>query len=200
LVVSVDALGHPADYPVLTRLCGDAGIPLLADSAPALGAYTGGVPVGTQADAHTFSLSMAKVVSAAGAGGFAVLPAGSRDRLEQGANWIRSSLMTEPNAVVALDQLPHIDAMLARRAAVAAVYDDFAHTLPGVIPQYVRTDERGRRRTRRDWTARRAGHGGVGQGRLIGVGGSIFPDTLRHVLNAPDPSGSCCGRQCLGRP
>jgi dTDP-4-amino-4,6-dideoxygalactose transaminase len=142
LVVSVDALGHPADYPALTRLCGDAGVPLLADSAPALGAYTGGVPVGTQADAHAFSLSMAKVVSAAGAGGFAVLPAGSRDRLEQGANWIRSSLMTEPNAVVALDQLPYIDAMLARRAAVAAVYDDFAHTMPGVIPQFVRTGDR----------------------------------------------------------
>jgi dTDP-4-amino-4,6-dideoxygalactose transaminase len=85
---------------------------------------------------------MAKVVSAAGAGGFAVLPAGSRDRLGQGANWIRSSLMTEPNAVVALDQLPHIDAMLARRSAVAAVYDDFAHTTPGVIAQHVRTGDR----------------------------------------------------------
>ncbi|MFE0515821.1 DegT/DnrJ/EryC1/StrS family aminotransferase, partial [Streptomyces sp. NPDC058964] len=113
LVVSVDALGHPADYPALTKLCGDAGVPLLADSAPALGAYTEGMPVGRQADAHAFSLSMAKVVSAAGAGGFAILPTGSRERLEQGANWIRSSLMTEPNAVVALDQFPHIDAMLA---------------------------------------------------------------------------------------
>jgi dTDP-4-amino-4,6-dideoxygalactose transaminase len=139
LVVCVDALGNPADYGSLVRLCAEAGVPLLADSAPALGSYCAGLPVGTQADAHAFSLSMAKVVSAAGAGGFAILPAGSRSYLEGGANWIRSSLMTEPNAVVALDQFPHIDGMLARRAAVAAVYQEFAEAVAGITGQQVRS-------------------------------------------------------------
>ncbi|MFE0516833.1 DegT/DnrJ/EryC1/StrS family aminotransferase, partial [Streptomyces sp. NPDC058964] len=45
-------------------------------------------------------------------------------------------------AGVALDLFPHLDGMLARRCAVAAVYDDFAHAVPGVIPQRVRTGDR----------------------------------------------------------
>jgi len=138
LVVCVDALGNPADYTALAALCRDAGVSLLADSASALGARHRAVPVGTQADAHAFSMSMAKVVSAAGAGGFAVLPAGSRQRLEHDENWIRSSLMTETNAVVALDQLDDLTGLLARRAAVAEVYAAATRSVPGLSLQGVR--------------------------------------------------------------
>lgn len=137
LVVCVDALGNPAAYTALSRLCRDAGVPLLADSASALGACHQSSPVGTQADAHAFSMSMAKVVSAAGAGGFAVLPAGSRQLLERDENWIRSSLMTETNAVVALDQLDGLDSMLARRAAVAGIYAEAARSTSGLVSQAV---------------------------------------------------------------
>lgn len=137
LVVCVDALGNPANYTTLAALCRDAGIPLLADSASALGSRHQSLPVGTQADAHAFSMSMAKVVSAAGAGGFAVLPAGSRQRLERDENWIRSSLMTETNAVVALDQLGDLAGLLARRAAVAEVYEHAARSVPGLSLQGV---------------------------------------------------------------
>jgi dTDP-4-amino-4,6-dideoxygalactose transaminase len=135
LVVSVDALGNPAAHTALARLCHDAGVPLLSDSAAALGAGHPSGPIGTQADAHTFSMSMAKVVSAAGAGGFAVLPAGSRELLERDANWIRSSQMTETNAVVALDQFEDLDGMLARRAAVAGIYAGAAGCTPGLALQ-----------------------------------------------------------------
>jgi dTDP-4-amino-4,6-dideoxygalactose transaminase len=141
LVVCVDALGNPADYTALARLCRDAGVPLLADSASALGARHLSSPIGTQADAHAFSMSMAKVVSAAGAGGFAVLPAGSRQPLERDENWIRSSLMTETNAVVALDQLDELDGMLARRAAVAKIYQEAAQSTPGLAIQAVLPDD-----------------------------------------------------------
>jgi len=137
LVVCVDALGNPANYTALARLCRDAGVPLLADSASALGSRHQSLPVGTQADAHAFSMSMAKVVSAAGAGGFVVLPAGSRRRLERDENWIRSSLMTETNAVVALDQLGDLAGLLARRAAVAEVYQHATQSVPGLSLQGV---------------------------------------------------------------
>ena len=137
LVVCVDALGNPAAHTALGRLCRSAGVPLLADSASALGARHGSGPVGTQADAHAFSMSMAKVVSAAGAGGFAVLPAGSTELLGRDENWLRSSLMTETNAVVALDQLDDLDGMLARRAVVAGVYQQVARSTPGLASQAV---------------------------------------------------------------
>jgi dTDP-4-amino-4,6-dideoxygalactose transaminase len=137
VVVCVDALGNPADYSKLAAVCGEAGVPLLADSAAALGSRHRSVPVGTQADAHAFSMSMAKVVSAAGAGGFAVLPAGSRERLERDENWIRSSLMTEMNAVVALDQLGDLLGLLARRAAIAEVYQRVTQSVPGMSLQGV---------------------------------------------------------------
>ncbi len=52
-----------------------AGVPLVADSAAALGALAQGLPVGTQADAHAYSMSFAKTVSAGGSGGAVVLPA-----------------------------------------------------------------------------------------------------------------------------
>jgi dTDP-4-amino-4,6-dideoxygalactose transaminase len=137
VVVCVDALGNPAAYTALAQLCRDAGVPLLADSASALGARHLSSPIGTQADAHAFSMSMAKVISAAGAGGFAVLPAGSRQLLERDENWIRSSLMTETNAVVALDQFDELDSMLARRAAVAGIYQKAARSRPGLALQAV---------------------------------------------------------------
>jgi dTDP-4-amino-4,6-dideoxygalactose transaminase len=137
MVVCVDALGNPANYAALAGLCRDAGVPLLADSASALGSRHQSRPVGTQADAHAFSMSMAKVVSAAGAGGFAVLPTGSRRHLERDENWIRSSLMTETNAVVALDQLDDLAGLLARRAAVAEVYEDATRSVPGLSLQGV---------------------------------------------------------------
>jgi dTDP-4-amino-4,6-dideoxygalactose transaminase len=137
LVVCVDALGNPADYSALTRLCRDAGVPLLADSAAALGACHKGKPIATQANAHAFSMSMAKVISAAGAGGFTVLPTGSRKMLERDENWIRSSLMTETNAVVALDQLDFLHDVLARRAAVSHVYQQVALSMSGFATQAV---------------------------------------------------------------
>jgi len=66
-----------------------------------------------------------------------VLPAGSRRRLERDENWIRSSLMTETNAVVALDQLGDLAGLLARRAAVAEVYQHATQSVPGLSLQGV---------------------------------------------------------------
>jgi dTDP-4-amino-4,6-dideoxygalactose transaminase/nucleoside-diphosphate-sugar epimerase len=122
LVVPVDALGNPAPYDRISKICAEREIPMVADSAPSLGACFQGEPIGTQAVAHAFSMSFAKVVSAAGAGGAAVLPATAR--LGDSENWVRSSLMGELNAVAALDQLEAIDDLLSRRQRVAAVYDE----------------------------------------------------------------------------
>jgi perosamine synthetase len=136
VVVAVDALGAPADYTALTKVCADAGVPLVADSAAALGARHQGRPIATQAAAHAYSLSFAKVVSAGGSGGALVLPADAVERLRAPVDWLRSVPMVETAAVAALDLLTGLDLLVRRRQAVAARYAQLA-TVDGVRPQQV---------------------------------------------------------------
>jgi len=123
LVLAVDTFGNPCDYPALRAVCAAAGVPLLADSAAGLGSLQQGRPVAQQADAHAYSMSFAKVLSAGGAGGALVLPAEAAERVvSDPAGWTRSELMNELHAVVALDQLAILDDLVRWRAEVAAVY------------------------------------------------------------------------------
>jgi dTDP-4-amino-4,6-dideoxygalactose transaminase len=139
LVVAVDALGAPADYGPLLTVCAASGVPLLADSAPALGTRYGGRPVGSQAPVHAFSLSFAKTVSAGGAGGFLVHPV-EADLTAKG-NWLRSAGMPEAAAAVALDQLDVLADLLSRRRVVADVYAQGLACLPQLQPQVCRTGD-----------------------------------------------------------
>ena len=135
MVVAVDTFGHPLDYPALQAECDTAGVPLLADSAAALGSTVDGRPVGAQATAHAFSMSFAKVLSAGGAGGAVVLPADAP--LDGPFGWTRSALMNELHAIVALDQLDVLDDLVVRRNRVAALYTEVAERL-GLQHQQVR--------------------------------------------------------------
>jgi len=140
VVVCVDTFGNPCDYGALTRVCADAGVPLVADSAAALGSLYRGRPVGTQADAHAFSMSFAKVLSAGGAGGAVVVRNGSGT--ERLAGWTRSALMDELHAVAALDQLTALEELVARRQAVGRIYDRAASRTDVVVPQRVAEGDR----------------------------------------------------------
>jgi len=142
VVVAVDALGNPADYASLRATCAAAGVPLVADSAAALGACTGGVPVGQQADAHAFSMSFAKAVSAGGAGGAVVLPTSSVAALEDPPNWLRSSMLHEVHAVAALDLAEHLDELVTRRRALADTYRQLLAGAPDLVPQQERAGDR----------------------------------------------------------
>jgi dTDP-4-amino-4,6-dideoxygalactose transaminase/nucleoside-diphosphate-sugar epimerase len=142
VVIAVDTLGNPANYAELTRVCADAGVPLVADSAPALGSYTAGRPVGCQAEVHAFSMSFAKTVSAGGAGGFLTLPRDWMGRLTAPVDWTRSAMLGEIHAAVALDQVQHLDRIRARRDAIAAIYADLATASAAVTPQVVAEGDR----------------------------------------------------------
>ena len=142
LVMSVDTLGAPADYDALTAVCSAAGVPLLADSAPALGSRYRGLPVAGQAVAHAYSMSFAKVISAGGAGGALVLPRDRMPALRAPVDWLRSAQFGEMSAVTALDQVHRLDELVADRAEVAAVYAEFAASRADIHPQLVRTGDR----------------------------------------------------------
>ncbi|WP_198675969.1 DegT/DnrJ/EryC1/StrS family aminotransferase [Kribbella monticola] len=135
LVVAVDTLGAPADYPALRTICSRYGVQLVADSAAALGSTSNGRPVGTQADAHSFSMSFAKVVSAAGAGGFVVVPTDRLHRLVRPIDWTRSSMLGEVHAAAAVDLVERLDVLVERRQRVAEAYAELS---PLAVPQEVR--------------------------------------------------------------
>jgi dTDP-4-amino-4,6-dideoxygalactose transaminase len=149
LVMSVDALGNPPDYARLREVC--AGIPLIGDSAAALGARWQGDPVGGQADAHAFSMSFAKVISSAGSGGALTLPADALARLERPVDWLRSALLGEVHAAAALDQAEHLGELVDHRERVAAVYAELAAARPELTPQVTAA---GNRHSLVHWVAR----------------------------------------------
>jgi perosamine synthetase len=139
LVVGVDTFGNPCDYAALRQVCDEAGVPLVADSAAALGSRHQGRPVAAQGVGHAYSMSFAKVLSAGGAGGAVVLPAAAgAAALADSAAWWRSELMNELHAVYAVDQLAVLAELVARRNRVAEIYGAGLRGLPGLIAQEVR--------------------------------------------------------------
>jgi dTDP-4-amino-4,6-dideoxygalactose transaminase/nucleoside-diphosphate-sugar epimerase len=139
LVVCVDTFGNPCDYARVRAVCRDADIPLIADSAASLGSLHRGAPVAMQADAHAYSMSFAKVLSAGGSGGAVVLPS---ERLQDLADWTRSALMDELHAIPALDQLAILPELVERRNAIASVYAEGVGPFRGLKPQTVRPLDR----------------------------------------------------------
>lgn len=139
VVVSVDTFGNPCDYASLSRVCGQAGVPLIADSAASIGSRYAGRPVAGFACGHAYSMSFAKVVSAAGAGGAAVIPKDATAALlGDNYGWWRSELMDELHAIYALDQLDMLEDLVRRRNRVADVY---RAGLPQLTAQQVRTGD-----------------------------------------------------------
>ncbi|HEY1916961.1 MAG TPA: aminotransferase class V-fold PLP-dependent enzyme [Streptosporangiaceae bacterium] len=139
LVACVDTFGAPCDYAALREVCRASGVPLVADSAASLGSRIQGIPVAAQADGHAFSMSFAKVLSAGGAGGAALLPAdAAAAMLRDQVNWCRSELMDELHAIYALDQLAMLEDLVRRRNRVADIYRDGLSDVPGLVAQEIR--------------------------------------------------------------
>jgi dTDP-4-amino-4,6-dideoxygalactose transaminase len=151
VVVCVDTFGNPCKYDELRVLCQAAGLPLIGDSAAGLGSLYKGRPVGTQAAAHAFSMSFAKVISAAGAGGAAVFRGTPRHDL---SFWSESALMDEIHAVAAIEQLHMLEDLVARRTRIAEAYALQAACAGGIFPQQVLTDNR---HSYTSWAARVVG-------------------------------------------
>lgn len=139
LVVPVDALGAPADHARIAQVAARFGVPVVADSAAALGSSYRGAPIAGLQWAHAYSLSFAKTLTAGGIGGLALAPRGS---LGSGpSQWTRSSMMSEIHAVAALDQVEALPALVRRRDALAARYDALLAGRSGVSRQSVRTGD-----------------------------------------------------------
>ncbi len=134
-VVSVDLYGQPADIPALRRACDAWGVPLVSDSACALGATQHGRPAGQGARLAVLSFNGNKIVTAGGGGALlsddpalvararhlatqAREPAAHYEHAETGGNLAMSAVL----AAVGLAQLPALEARVAARRALHARY------------------------------------------------------------------------------
>jgi perosamine synthetase len=130
----------------IRRLCDNAGIPLVEDAAHAHGSKLNDRPAGSFGRAAAFSFYPTKVMTS-GEGGILVTDDESihrealiyRDQGKEGFttnfhvrlgyNW----RMSEPHAVIGLAQLRRLDEFIARRNAVAAIYDQGLKKLAPVV-------------------------------------------------------------------
>jgi len=185
VVVCLDTFGNPCDYGALLVTCREAGVPLVADSAAALGSRYQGHPVAQQADAHAFSMSFAKVISAGGAGGAVTFR--EPPMWDAAAGWTRSALISELHAIPALEELENLEDLVHRRELVAEAYEDSVSGEPGVTRQIVRPANR---HSRVHWVMQVEGtrraesiHGELNAG-----GGNTGRDISAQHLVGPWPS------------
>lgn len=134
-VAAVDPLGHAADFDAIAEVCRRRGVPLIEDSAAAIGATYKGHPCGSLGDVSVFSFNGNKTVTAGG-GGMVLTDDDAKARLVRHVSaqarptrdYVHDQVgfnyrMTNLNAAVGLAQLERLGEMVAAKQAIAARYD-----------------------------------------------------------------------------
>jgi perosamine synthetase len=162
-VVLVDQAGIPADIDAVRELCDPRGITVVQDAACAIGSTWRGQPVGARAQVAAFSFHPRKLVTT-GEGGMVVsddaewaargrrlrehgMSVSAAERhaakgpvleryLETGFNF----RMTDIQAAVGLVQLAKLDALVARRRALAERYQRMLAEVPGLAAAVTAAD------------------------------------------------------------
>ncbi|NEX59884.1 DegT/DnrJ/EryC1/StrS family aminotransferase [Noviherbaspirillum galbum] len=153
-IIPVYLAGMPVDMDRLYAIAGKHGLRVVEDAAQALGSSWKGKPIGSFGDFVSFSFQANKNITTSEGGCLVVNDADEAKLAEkfrlQGV--VRSGLdgidvdvlggkfnMTDIAAAIGLGQLPHLDAITARRRALARHYfacfgDDFEETTGAQLP------------------------------------------------------------------
>ncbi len=135
-IVPVHIYGHCAEMGAIRELARGRGLKIVEDCAQAHGARCGARPAGSFGDAAAFSFYPTKNLGALGDGGAVVTPdpaVADRVRALREYGWTRERICREPGTNSRLDEiqaavlrvgLARLDADNARRAAIAARYDE----------------------------------------------------------------------------
>ncbi len=134
-VIAVDPMGHAADMDAIDATCRERSLPLIEDSAAAIGATYRDRPCGSLGDISVFSFNGNKTVTAGG-GGMVMTDDDTRARytrhISTQARPSREYLhdhvgfnyrMTNLNAAVGLAQIERLAEMVAAKREIAARYD-----------------------------------------------------------------------------
>jgi perosamine synthetase len=161
-ILPVDYAGHPADLNAITDLARKRGLIVIEDACHALGAEYDGTRVGSIADMTVFSFHPVKHVTT-GEGGMVTtndakldetlrrfrnhgISTDARQRHKAG-QWYYEMVLLGFNyrlpdiaCALGLEQMTRLDANLARRREIAAVYTKAFREIPGVVPPAVRPE------------------------------------------------------------
>jgi perosamine synthetase len=153
-VVAVDCFGHPAEWEQLERLAEKYGLRMIDDSCEALGARYRGRALGSFGDAATFAFYANKQITT-GEGGMIVTDDDCiadlcRSWRNQGRGrmgvWLEyeqlgyNYRMDEMSAALGASQMGRLDSILAKRAAVARMYNDRLADISWLTPPRARED------------------------------------------------------------
>ena len=145
VVVPVDLYGQCADLDAIQAVCDRWGVPVMSDSAEALGATRRGRPAGHGARLAAFSFNGNKIVTAGGGGALASDDARLIDRARHLAGQAKETAphyqhettgysygLSSVLAAVGLAQLERLEERVAQRRATFARYAEALSGIPGV--------------------------------------------------------------------
>ncbi len=147
-ILGVHTFGCPTQVDALERIARRYRVPLIFDGAHAFGARVDGRGVAEWGDATVFSLSPTKPLTAGEGGLIAVQDPSLASRLRKARNYGKgdgydcdvlgmNARLTELQAVVARAGLRRVEAVLAKRRALAATYNRCFRGVPGLTTQLV---------------------------------------------------------------
>ncbi len=143
-VMATTIFGTPPDLDALQALADEAGVPLLLDSAQALGSTWRGTPMGRFGVGEVFSFSPTKVATAAEAGVVTTTDGELAARLRRYRDYGKatdgqdmeflglSARLSELHAVVGLATVTNLSSYIEHRRAAIATYQAALGDLPGV--------------------------------------------------------------------
>lgn len=147
-IIPVDIFGRVAEMRELVDRARELGVAVIEDACEAVGASLDGVPAGRFGDAGTFGFYPNKQMTT-GEGGLVltdnddyarvIRSLRSQGRSDDGS-WLRHERigynyrLNDLSAAVGVAQLRRLDELLAKRAAVATMYDERLSGLDGIEP------------------------------------------------------------------
>lgn len=147
-IIPVDVFGRVAEMREIVDRARELGVAVIEDACEAVGASLDGVPAGRLGDAGTFGFYPNKQMTT-GEGGLVltdndeyarmIRSLRSQGRSDDGS-WLRHERigynyrLNDLGAAVGVAQLRRLDELLAKRAAVAAMYDERLRDIDGIQP------------------------------------------------------------------
>ncbi len=142
-LMATHVFGAPCDPRGIVELSRAHGVPLVFDSAHALGALAGDVPVGSFGFAEVFSMTPTKPLVAGEGGLVATNDSALAERLRMGRDYGNpgdyntrfaglNARMSEFHAAMALESLESLDESLERRRFIAGLYRTHLQDIPGI--------------------------------------------------------------------
>jgi perosamine synthetase len=144
-IVPVHVLGHPCDLEPILALAGRFDLPVIEDASESLGARYRGRPVGGLGSIGCFSFNGSKIVTSGGGGMLTT----DNDSWAERARYLTTQAKDDPieyvhenigynyrltnvAAAIGLAQLEQLDGFIAKKRAIAAVYERAIAGCPGI--------------------------------------------------------------------